>query len=302
MMNIHTNYTIDDEEDRETRESRRIIETEQCDESGLPVHPSAESNEYVEDSLPLLERWKRNFDWNSIFNDFPGFTLIVIILLWAIHYRCNHGDGDCGGDELNCQKFNSSFNLKWVNWHFYHNSLGHLIGNTLLLLVYGWAVESILGFFMTGLTFFSLCYFITKVWLEKCKTNRNIIGVSGVIAAFGSIAICLTIYRLTFIFLYMKKYAIEKIDGRQNVFVRILFYSLLLIIYSISVPLMWINDLKNPDENTANDIHHIGYKLGFIHSFLLVFLCVLNDFLCPLVRRASKTLDEMIYELMIKIK
>ena len=100
----------------------------------------------------------------------------------------------------------------------------------------------------------------------------------------------------------MKKHAIEKIDGRQNVFVRILFYSLLLIVYSISVPLMWINDLKNPDENTANDIHDIGYKLGFIHSFPLVFLCVLNDFLCPLVRWASKKLDEMIYELMIKIK
>ena len=199
-------------------------------------------------------------------------------------------------------------NHRPMTFNFVHHDNGHLGGNLLSLIRYGFPLEVIIGT-PTFIALYSyLCLSISLEWydtqlaLNTCATADPIVGASGVTAALGPYAVIIKLYRLCF------KVIVKYFSGSKNQiinenkktsFISIdfillgidLFSSLILGLY---VLVQFLNDKFYPKDGVPNDLHLLGFQKG---SFLLIFgvpYCLFWDLLGPIFRMGYEKLREKI--------
>ena len=125
-----------------------------------------------------------------------------------------------------------------------------------------------------------------KLESNECR-EEHIVGLSGVIQAFGIISVFTTFYRLLLIlvrtrccncFKYIKNLCENRRINREMwACIRIACYCSGFI-FSLAVVLRSLfNDVLWPSPGVANDIHILGYIQGCKSVFLLLPFCILRD-------------------------
>ena len=125
-----------------------------------------------------------------------------------------------------------------------------------------------------------------KLESKECRED-HILGLFGVIQAFGIISVFTTFYRLIFVLsVYVRTKCCRNVNlcrnGRRH---REMLACLRIacywpgFIFSLAVVLKDLfNDVLWPSPGVANDIHILGYKQGCKSILLLLPFCILRDF------------------------
>ena len=255
-----------------------------------PPEPTSQQTERSKITVCLKslgKAWESSLLWENIFVGQPLFTIIVSILLCIFHKLRIMEPANYEDFQLDCDKLRSEFDFRLFIWQFLHRDLEHLMGNVWALLMYGWAVESIIGTVPFACTFSCLCYFIPEKWYEnqletdECQAAGTVVGISGVVSALGIIAIVLTLSRT----LWLKCFSPdgpEKPKLNSLCFLYFLSFVFLFLVVGIS----WLNDAVSTDPKLATDVHSIGYKIGLYWVLPLLVFCMLKGLFRPIIIEA----------------
>ena len=233
----------------------------------------------------IIHMCKESLRWENLPVSWPIFTFLLSILLSLIHlFR----QANINNWYLECNKISNRLDKRLYGWQFLHFNLKHISRNIFVFSIYGAIAESILGNVPFLLTFLGFCISMPNEWYDQKLESNNcraehIIGLSGVIQAFGIISVFSTFYRLIFVFIRTKcpnKNLCR--NGRRHremlACIRIACYcpgfifSLAVVLHSL------FNDVLWPSPGLANDIHILGYIQGCKSILLLLPFCILRDF------------------------
>ena len=116
-----------------------------------------------------------------------------------------------------------------------------------------------------------------KLESKECRED-HIVGLSGVIQAFGIISVFTTFYRLTFILVRTKCCYCFNCFKKMVACIRIACYCPGFIFSLANVLRSLFNDVFLPSPGVANDIHILGNIQGCKSVILLLPFCILRDF------------------------